>query len=240
MKSGKTVFRLNQAIAKAGICSRRQADELIASGRVALNGNITAHYNCLVDPAVDRLSVDGKPALWRQFTYVAMNKPRGVITTCSDEFGRTGILDLLPDKLRHLRPVGRLDRDSEGLIIITNDGELTQKVTHPLHHLSKRYIVSVKGKVRHEDLEKMSTGLELSCGKTQPAVVKAVSSSAELSIIAITLQEGKNRQIRRMCSCLGYQVVRLVRVAIGGLQLGQMVPGSWRYLTPSEIKMLES
>lgn len=240
METRDDLFRVNQAIAKAGLCSRRDADKLIASGRVRLNGKIVRDFAATVNPQEDMLEVDGRKVQLRSFVYVAMYKPRGVVTTCSDEFRRKTVLELLPERLRHLRPVGRLDMDSEGLLIFTNDGTLTQRITHPYHHLPKRYIVTVKGNMAEKDLNLMSSGIVLSDGRTSPARVRILRWDHEDSTFELTIHEGKNRQIRRMCAQLGYHVKRLVRVAIGRLQLGQMTPGSWRYLTGAEMKELGS
>lgn len=238
MAGAEKQFRLNQAIAKSGYCSRRDADKLIAAGRVSVNGKVVTDFSLAVDPSADRLAIDGKPHKFKQFTYVVMNKPRGIITTCSDQFGRRDVLDLLPDNLRHLRPVGRLDMDSEGLLLLTNDGDLTQKVTHPVHHLEKKYLVWVSGAIGQSDLKQMSEGIFLSDGRTLPAKVRLLNRRKSESSFELTIREGRNRQIRRMCTQLGYRVTRLVRVGIGGLQLGQMAPGVWRYLDQDEIEKL--
>lgn len=230
------LFRLNQAIAKTGQCSRRQADALISAGRVKVNGKIVQDFNFRIDPCVDKLQVDGKKLSIEEFLYIAVHKPKGVVTTCSDEKGRQDILQILPPKLRHLRPVGRLDMNSEGLILLTNDGDLTQQVSHPQYHLLKRYEVTVKGKMSNRDLSAMSSGVELDDGLTAPARVKLLSRDNFSTIFELAIAEGRNRQIRRMCEELGYRVLRLLRVSIGGLQLGEMTPGSWRYLTPAELE----
>lgn len=240
MKQRQQQFRLNQAIAKAGVCSRRAADRLISAGRVSVNGKIVVDFSLSIDPDGDELAIDGQAVSLKSFVYIAMNKPPGVVTTCSDEFGRTNILDLLPEKLRHLKPVGRLDMDSEGLIILTNDGELTQKITHPAHHLEKVYLVTVDGRISDKHLKQMSAGIILPEGRTLPAQTRLIKRTDEYSVFELMIKEGKNRQIRRMSAKLGYRVVRLLRVAIGGLQLGQMAPGAWRYLSRDEINWLES
>ena len=235
----RRVFRLNQAIAKTGLCSRRNADRLIAAGRVGVNGRIVREFNLEVDPSIDELTVDGKKLQIKEYIYIAVYKPAGIVTTTLDEQGRTSILDILPGNLRHLRPVGRLDMNSEGLLLVTNDGELTQKITHPVHHMPKCYMVTVKGEVTEPDLKLMSSGVMLSDGPTLPAEVRLINRQKSSTIFELTIREGRNRQIRRMCSQLGYPVSRLVRLSIGELQLGQMTPGSWRYLSPAEIRQLE-
>lgn len=238
MADETTEFRLNQAIAKTGRCSRRQADQLIAAGRVKVNGRVVTDYNFKVSAALDDLAIDGQKLEIQSFIYLVMYKPAGIVTTCKDEQGRKSILDLLPAKLGHVRPVGRLDMYSEGLILLSNDGSLTQKVTHPLYHLPKRYVVTVKDAISDSCLRQMAKGVELEDGLTQEAEVKLIKRNRESSEFELTIREGRNRQIRRMCEALGHRVSRLVRVGIGGLQLGVMTPGSWRYLTGSELKQL--
>jgi len=233
-------LRLNQALAKTGHCSRRQADALIAARRVRVNGRVADDFSLSVDPLRDRIEVDGKTLTFKAFVYVAMYKPRGVVTTCSDEEGRESVLDLLPGKLRHLRPVGRLDMNSEGLLIFTNDGDLTQRLTHPSHHLPKTYVVTVKGAMSDLDLKALAAGVVLDDGPTQPGTTRLLERSKSATIFELTISEGRNRQVRRMCEHVGYRVSRLVREAVGGLQLGQMTPGSWRYLTAAEVRALES
>lgn len=233
-------LRLNQAISKTGLCSRRQADELIRAGRVQVNGRKVLDFSFLVEAEKDELAVDGKPLSIKHFVYLVMCKPKGIVSTCSDELGRENILDLLPEKYRHLRPVGRLDKDTEGLIVFTNDGTLTQKLTHPLHHLPKTYRVLVNGHPSKQDLALLATGILLDDYKTQPAKVKVLKTSQKETLLELVIFEGKNRQIRRMFAYLGVPVISLARTAIGALQLGHMQPGSWRVLSRSEIETLES
>lgn len=233
-------LRLNQAIAKTGLCSRRNADELIAAGRVYVNGVKSKDFNRLVDPAVDELTVDGKPIAVKKYVYIAMNKPAGVVTTTSDERSRQTVIDLLPDSLRHVKPVGRLDMYSEGLLLLTNDGDFTQRLVHPSQHMPKVYWVKVKGQLQNSDLIALQSGIPLEDGFTLPAGVRLVERNKTYTEIEITLIEGRNRQIRRMIDYLGYRVLRLVRLAIGGLQLGQIAPGTWRYLTSQEVSELLS
>lgn len=233
-------MRLNQAIAKTGICSRRKADEFILEGRVRVNGIPVNDFNKNIDPERDTLCIDGKELSIRANVYVLMNKPPGVVTTRADQHSRKTVLDLLPEKLQHLRPVGRLDMYSEGLLLLTNDGSLTQKVTHPVHHMVKIYLVEVKGEIKDQHLRQLSSGVHLEDGITRAAKVKLCLRNKTYSEFEITLKEGRNRQIRRMCDHLGYTVVRLQRLGIGRLQLGQMASGTWRYLTDAEVRLLFS
>jgi len=239
MEQSRPTFRLNQAIAKSGFCSRRNADALIAAGRVRVNGQTVRDFNAQVDPDTDQIAVDGKTLAIHEFVYIAVYKPRGVVTSLSDEKGRKSVMALLPERFRHLRPVGRLDMNSEGLLIFTNDGDLTQKITHPAHHLPKHYRVTVKGPIGDAHLHTLARGMQLADGPTQPAEVQLIDRGPSSSTFDIVISEGRNRQIRRMCEQLGYRVSRLVRLGIGRLQLGQMTPGSWRYLTVDETRQLE-
>lgn len=231
-------LRLNRAIALSGICSRRQADELIKAGRVKINGQKCVDLSFQVSADLDRIEVDEKPISFRSHLYIALNKPRGVVCTRSDEQGRQSVLDILPEKFSHLKPVGRLDMYSEGLLLLTNDGDFAQKLTHPSLHMSKVYQVQVRGQIKDTHLDQMARGVELEDGMTKPAKVELLSRNNSYSEFMLTLTEGRNRQIRRMCEKLGFPVVRLLRLAIGRLQLGQMNPGSWRYLTNAEIRLL--
>lgn len=239
MTSDGRSFRLNQAIAKSGLCSRRKADALIGAGRVSVNGSVVDDFARTIDPQSDIVEVDGRRLSFKAFVYVAMYKPRGVVTTCEDERGRRGIVCLLPRALQHLRPVGRLDKNSEGLIIFTNDGQLTQKITHPVHHLPKKYLVTVRGDMKSRDIKQLEKGVMLEDGPTLPAQARLLERQGQATVIELTIREGRNRLIRRMLGHLGYRVSRLLRVSIGGLQLGQMTPGSWRYLSADEIRELE-
>ena len=231
-------MRLNQAIARTGYCSRRKADELIAAGKVQVNGEVVHEFSYQVDLEKDQLNVAGEELSFKRHIYVVMNKPPGVVTTMSDENGRETVLDLLPDKLRMLRPVGRLDMYSEGLLLLTNDGGLAQQLTHPSKHLPKTYEIKVKGPVIEADLRKMEKGVMLEDGITLPAKVKLLERNKIYTEFQISITEGRNRQLRRMCAELGYTVVRLRRTGIGRLQLGSIPTGTWRYLTDDEIRLL--
>ncbi|HEY9772183.1 MAG TPA: pseudouridine synthase [Planktothrix sp.] len=233
-------YRLNRAIAATGYCSRRKADELIAQGRVKVNDKLTTDFSFEVDPDLDDLQVDGQNISVKKFEYILMYKPPGIVTTCEDEYGRRNVIDLLPVEVRHVRPVGRLDLDSEGLLILTNDGELAQGLAHPSNHVFKRYEVTVSGDITSAALARMASGIELEEGKTLPAKVRLIKKAGRNSRFEISIREGRNRQIRRMCAALGYPVVRLVRVAIGALQLRQLKPGEWRRLTAEELQSLRA
>lgn len=186
------------------------------------------------------LEVDRKLLSFKSLTYVLLNKPSGVVTTRADEQGRETVLDLLPDNLQHLKPVGRLDMYSEGLLILTNDGELAQKLTHPSHEKAKQYEVEVRGFVKDADIKRLQKGIDLEDGRTLPAKVTVFERNKSYSALSMTIREGRNRQIRRMFEEIGHPVRRLVRVAVGRLQLGQVASGTWRYLTSSEVQGLLS
>lgn len=233
-------MRLNQAIAQTGLCSRRKADELIAAGKVRVNGVTCTDFSRDVDPDKDVLEADGERLSFKTHTYVALNKPPGVVTTTADEQGRKSVIDLLPAKLRHLKPVGRLDMYSEGLLLLTNDGDFALRITHPRHHLPKLYKIRLRGTVADKHLNMLAKGIPLEDGKTLPAKVRLLERNKSYTEVEIAIIEGRNRQLRRMFAYLGYTVLRLVRLAIGELQLGHVTPGSWRYLTGQEVADLLS
>lgn len=233
-------LRLNRALAQTGYCSRRKADQLIADGKVRVNNVVVKDFNREIDPQRDSLSVEGTRLSFKKHVYIALHKPAGVVTTMSDEQGRKTVMDLLPPNLRHLRPVGRLDMYSEGLLLLTNDGDLCQTLTHPVHQKTKLYRITVRGKVANNDLTKLAQGIYLEDGLTLPAKVRLITRDQSSSEFEMTLVEGRNRQIRRMCAALGLPIIRLVRLGIGRLQLGLTGPGKWRYLTDVEVKLLFS
>jgi pseudouridine synthase len=233
------LYRLNRALALCGLASRRKADDYIRGGLVRLNGKVVTDFSVLVDLNSDRLEVDGEALTKQPFEYIVLHKPRRVVVTTQDERGRTAVLDLLPQNLRHLKPVGRLDSDSEGLLLITNDGALAKLLTHPSHQVPKLYVVTVEGRISDQHLMDLADGVQLSEGQTKPCFVRKISANADISVFEIELREGRNRQIRRMCAKVGYSVIRLVRVAIGGLQLRELGPGKWRRLSNDEVLQLK-
>jgi 23S rRNA pseudouridine2605 synthase len=226
--------RLQKVLAAAGYGSRRACEELVADGRVTVNGDV-AVLGRRVDPAVDRIEVDGLPAPTRPgLVHYLLNKPAGVVSTARDAHGRKTVVDLVPAEPR-VFPVGRLDADSEGLIILTNDGDLAQRLTHPSHGVEKEYLVHVAGGgLRAGALRRLRDGIELDDGVTAPARV----SQPEPAVLRITIHEGRNRQVRRMCDAVGHPVERLVRVRIGDVRDGRLRPGEWRPLTAAEVHSL--
>jgi len=230
--------RLQKLIAQAGICSRRAGEELLRQGRVRVNGRM-ARLGESADPALDRIEVDDEalpsaPAP----VYLMLNKPRGYVTTLSDELGRATAADLVADCGARVFPVGRLDRDSEGLLLFTNDGALMQALIHPKQQVDKVYRVSVTGEIDGA-AERLAAIHRLDGEPIRPAKVEEISREKEQAVLRITIHEGKNRQIRRMCALAGLSVERLQRVQEHTLQLGTLKPGKWRYLTDKEIEELK-
>ncbi len=238
-----TLLRLNRALAQAGVCSRRKADELIQAGRVRVNGALVESPGLRIDPARDTVAVDGRTiALGRdEELYLLLHKPPHVMTTLSDPEGRGTVLDLLPPDLAAQRPVpvGRLDYMSEGLLLLTTDGELTLRLTHPRYHLPKVYQVQVRGRVAPEALAVIRKGQRLSDGtKLAPAEVRVLHQDARNTLLELTLIQGVNRQIRRMCQDLGLTILFLRRSAQGPVQLGDLPRGAWRRLRADEVAAL--
>ena len=229
------VQRAQKALAAAGVASRRVCEEMIEDGRVLINGEV-ATLGDKVDPSVDELRVDGAVvSIDSTRRTVLLNKPKGVISTASDTHDRDTVVDLVDADIR-LYPIGRLDADSEGLILLTNDAGLTQRLIHPSFGVEKEYLVSVTGNPSRGVLRELREGVELDDGRTSPAKVSELSPG----LLRIVIHEGRNRQVRRMCSAVGHDVTRLVRSRIGGLSDPALKPGEWRDLTASEVRSLEA
>ena len=233
--------RLQKLMSAAGHCSRRQAEELLRQGRVEVNGR-TAGIGDQADPEIDRVCVDGSPLAKNTTERVLLlNKPPGVISSCHDPQGRKTVLDLIPPDLRQgLHPVGRLDADSRGALLLSNQGELTLKLTHPRYAHSKTYRVTLSGTPSQSRLQRWRQGVELNGSRTLPASVTLLHSQGDRSVLEVILREGRNRQIRRIASLLGHTVLDLQRVAIGGLALGSIEEGCWRELSRQEWRRLIS
>ena len=230
--------RLQKIIAERGVASRRKAEELIARGKVKVNGHV-ATLGDKADPRRDVILVGGKRlAAAETATYIMLNKPRGYVTTMSDELGRKCVAELVAKAGVRVYPVGRLDRDSEGMLLLTNDGDFANAVMHPSTHVPKRYRVTVRGKTDDAALQAFRDGIVLDGRRTLPADISVVSEEPERTVLEIVLYEGRNRQIRRMCEALELPVIRLRRTAIGTVKLGMLPVGKWRYLTPKEVKAL--
>ena len=232
--------RLQKILSEAGICSRRKAEELIRAGAVKVDGH-PAHIGQQVDPHQCRITVDGEPIYFqrkREKHYIALNKPRGYVTTMSDEMGRKTVTDLVSELGVRVYPIGRLDKVSEGLILLTDDGEFANMLMHPKFHISKRYRVTVDSAVSDEAASELSSGVVIDGRMTAPAIINVVSVSPERSVMEMTIREGRNRQIRKMCEAVGLNVKRLKRTAIGPLKLGMLQTGEWRELTKAEVAAL--
>ncbi len=231
--------RLQKVLADAGIASRRAAEKLILEGRVELNGRVVEELGTRADPARDRIRVDGKrlgrPRNRRSYL---VYKPRGTVTTTSDPEDRRTALELVPSKER-LFPVGRLDRNSEGLLLLTNDGPLAHAMLHPSFEVPRVYRVSVEGRVTAETLRRLSSGVELEAGESARAEVRPLERDDSRSVLELTLREGRRHQIRLMLDGVGHPVRRLVRVGFGPLRLRGLRPGEWRTLVPSEVEALK-
>ena len=231
--------RLQKFMADNGIASRRKSEELIAAGKVKVNGKI-AQIGDKIDPKHDVVAVNGRKVVRETgYVYLALNKPRGYVTTMSDEMDRKCVAELVADVGARVYPVGRLDRDSEGLLLITNDGAFANAMTHPSRHISKTYRVSVRPKITEDQITVLTSSLMIDGRKTLPADVRIVSSEEDKSVLEIVLYEGRNRQIRRLCEEAGLETVRLKRVAIGQLRLAGLKVGEYRHLTHEEVSLLK-
>ena len=230
--------RLQKIMSESGFASRRKSEEWIASGKVTINGRVAA-VGDKADPDRDTILVCGKPleAKPKHF-YVMLHKPRGFITTMEDEKSRKCVAELVQDVPARVYPVGRLDRDSEGLLLMTNNGNFANAMMHPSTHVSKTYRVTVRPSVTEDQLVQMSVGMEIDGRKTAPAKVKVLSQQPGRVILEMVLYEGRNREIRKMCEQAGLEVARLKRIAVGPVKLGMLQPGKWRELTAEEVRVL--
>ena len=231
--------RLQKIIAARGLCSRRQAEKWIEEGRVRVNGN-TAHLGDTADVTEDVIEVDGKrlPKAGRK-VYLMLNKPRGYVTTLSDEKGRKNAAQLVENCGVRVYPVGRLDMDSEGLLLFTNDGDFANLLMHPRHEVNKIYRVWVTG-YSEENLELLKQPIELDGYRIKPPKVRTVHVTGEKAVLEVTIHEGRNRQVRRMCQAANMNVARLKRIAEGALRLGELKEGQWRHLSAQEVEKLLS
>ena len=231
-------IRLQKFLSEAGVASRRKAEEMIRNGAVKVNG-LTAQIGDSVDPKKDAVSVKGKKIIKQSnMRYILLNKPRGYVTTTDDDLGRKCVLELVKDVKERIYPVGRLDRVSEGALIMTNDGAFANAMMHPSKHVPKTYRVTVRPEPTAEQVDILSTGIEIDGRITAPADVYVISKEDGRAVLEIVLYEGRNRQIRRMCEALNLEVARLRRIAVGSVKLGMLQTGQWRDLTSQEIESL--
>lgn len=233
-----STVRLQKFLAESGVASRRKSEELIAEGKVKVNGRV-ASIGDKINPKKDTVTVSGKKIVKRkEFTYILLHKPRGFITTMNDEMDRKCVAELIKDVPVRVYPVGRLDRDSEGMLLFTNDGEFANAMTHPTKHVPKTYRVTVRPSISEDQITQLTTGIIIEDRKTAPAQVRVVSKEEGRVVLEIILYEGRNRQIRKMCEAVGLEVARLKRTAIGSIKLGMLKQGAWRELHEDEVRKL--
>jgi len=232
-------MRLSKYIADCGVCSRRKAEDVILAGRVSVNGAVVAELGTKVQDG-DSVTVDGVPiSPAAEFVYIMLNKPEGYITTALEQFGRSSVLDLVDIEGVRLVPVGRLDCATSGLLILTNDGDLVYKLTHPSHDIRKIYYARIRGKLSEQELEQIRDGMTIDGYKTSHTNVKVLRAGEDTSLVEVAIKEGRNRQVRKIFDQLNHQVTSLRRVATGKLKLGELKKGQWRYLTDEEIAYLK-
>ncbi len=234
-------IRLQKYFTDCGVMSRRAAEKAILDGKVKVNGKV-AELGQKIDPLRDEVSYNGRPVLpsTDKYVYIMLNKPRGYVTTMSDEKGRRTVRELVSSVGQRVYPVGRLDMDSDGMLLMTNDGELTNMLTHPRHEIPKIYHVTVTGEVSEETRMALGQPMELDGYRILPVTTSVVSATKDSTMLKMTLYEGRNRQIRRMCELVGLKITRLTRCAIGSLELGALPPGKWRFLDDDEIAYLKN
>ncbi|NLM48217.1 MAG: rRNA pseudouridine synthase [Epulopiscium sp.] len=229
-------MRLQKFLANAGIASRRKAEEYILEGKIKVNGQVVTELGTKINPDKDLVYYNNQiVSLPKEKIYLLLHKPEKYVTTVRDQFNRPTVLDLLPPALKAVHPVGRLDYNSSGLLLLTNDGDFTYKITHPKHHIRKIYITKVKGIPAEASLDKLRKGLVIDHYKTSPAKVKLLGKSKTEAVLEITIYEGRNRQVRKMCEAIGHPVISLKRIAIGKVFLGNLPVGEYRFLTKQEI-----
>lgn len=222
------------------VCSRRKAEEMILQGKIKINGK-TASLGDRVTPNVDKVFLNGKEILLenKDKYYIMLNKPRGFVTTMKDERGRKCVADLVSDIPERVYPAGRLDKNSEGLLIMTNDGDFANSLMHPSKDIWKTYRVTVRPKITEDQLNILCSGIEIDGKPTEPAMIKVLTQEKNRVVLEISIKEGRNRQIRKMCEFVGLEVARLKRISIGGLKLGMLQPGKWRNLSREEINLFK-
>lgn len=231
------LIRLQKFLAEAQVASRRRSEEIIKQGRVSVNGAVVDILGAKIDDEKDIVCVDGKPVeKYEKLLYIMLNKPEGCVTTASDQFNRKTVMDYVKDISQRIYPVGRLDYDTSGLIILTNDGDLTYKLTHPKHNIEKTYLAVVDRMPSAENMERFRKGVIIDGKKTAPAYIEKAGDNR----LEIKIHEGRNRQVRKMCVAIGSSVQKLKRIAIGDIKLGNINKGEYRYLNDDEIKYLKS
>ncbi|MFW5985194.1 MAG: pseudouridine synthase [Halanaerobiaceae bacterium] len=231
--------RLQKYMAHAGVASRRKSEDIIAEGRVKVNGEVVTEMGFKIDPQQDTVTVDGEVISREEKVYILFNKPTGCVCTVDDPRGRKTVLDYIDGVSQRIYPVGRLDYDTSGLLIITNDGQLTNILTHPSYEIDKTYLVEIPGQLTAEEKKQLEEGVELEDGITAPAEAEIVYKNSDKTIFMLTIHEGRNRQVRRMCEKIGHRVINLKRIGLAFLSLEQLSPGEFRFLTTEEVKKLK-
>ncbi|MDD6920526.1 MAG: pseudouridine synthase [Eubacteriales bacterium] len=232
-------FRLNKYIASSGLCSRRKADDFIKNGNVKVNGVVTKDFSLQIS-TLDKVEVNGKPIIPEvEKLYYALNKPVGFITSMDDQFDRPTVAELVKNIPARLFPVGRLDNDTSGLIIMTNDGELSQQLAHPKHKTNKTYLAVINGVISDKKLRTLKNGVDIGGFVTSPCEAEITKQTKTYSIIKITIHEGKNRQVRKMFTAIGFKVLELKRISIGNLPLGRLKEGHLRKLDKTDLELLK-
>ncbi|MFH1655041.1 MAG: pseudouridine synthase [Candidatus Omnitrophota bacterium] len=232
-------LKLQLFLSHSGVCSRRKALDLILDGHVTVNAQVMQEPSLIINPEKDKISLDGKLIQQKTYTYLLLNKPRGFVTTLKDKHAQKTVLDLLPQDLRYLRPAGRLDKDTEGLLLLTNDGDLIYKLTHPKFNIDKTYFVQINGELKATEKKQLETGVKIDGKITSPAKIFDIKIKGKKSEFQIVIHEGRKRQIRRMLDCIGHKVVYLKRIEQGQLRLGDLAIGKWRYLSEKEVSLLK-
>jgi len=230
---------LAKYLAEAGVASRRKAEELIMQGRVKINGLVVKEKGCTINPDVDRVEFDGRIISREEKVYILLNKPAGYISSVFDPQGRPTVMELLKDIKLRIYPVGRLDFDTEGLLLLSNDGDFTNLMIHPRYEINKTYQALVKGKPDKKSLQILQEGIQLEDGITAPARVNILKALQDKTLLEIEIHEGRKRQVKRMCLAIGHPVISLKRTTFGFLKLQGVAPGKYRFLTPSEVNRLK-
>lgn len=232
--------RLQKYMAECGIASRRKSEELISEGKVKVNGVIITEIGSKIVPSTDSVEFENRKIIPPQRrTYIILNKPTGYVSTCKDEKGRKTVIDLI-DVNERIFSIGRLDYDTSGLLLFTDDGEIYNKVIHPRQSVDKEYIAEIYGIPSSEDIKKFCSGIDIGGYITAPAEFKIIKSDENISKVLIKIHEGKNRQIRRMCKAIDHPVIKLKRIAVGNIMLGNLKEGKWRYLSEEEVNYLKN
>ncbi len=236
------IVRLNKFLAQAGFCSRREADRWIEEGRVQVNGRVIQELGCKIDDSNDKVVANGRvvKGAVRRHLYVLLYKPAGTVVTAKDPFGRPTVMDLLGRLPVRIFPVGRLDADSEGAILLTNDGDLAHRLIHPRFEVKKVYLAKVEGEIRDAELTKLRKGLFLEGKRTAPAEVRLIRRSPRRSVVRMAIHEGRKREIRKLFEALGHRTEHLLRIEFAGLTLKGLKPGKWRFLTKREVAGLKA